>query len=47
LVDDLVTLTQEKAEGKDGKPYFKFEEENTEDEELDPAIETKSVRNWR
>lgn len=47
LVDDPLILNQEKSEGKDGKPYYRIVEEATDEEEIDSAIETRDVRNWR
>ena len=43
LVEDPIILEKEKNSGKDGKPYYKFVEEHTDDEQIDPAIETKEV----
>ena len=47
LVDDPEILKKEESEGKDGKPYYNIVEEHTEDEEVDSAIETPELRNWR
>lgn len=47
LVDNPKLLEQSQLEGGDGKPFYKFVEENTDNEDTDSAIETKDVRNWR
>jgi len=47
LVDNPEILEKEKQNGKDGKPYYVFKPELTDEEDIDPAFETRSVRNWR